>query len=71
MQQYNKLTAAAVAGALITIISAIIDAGGAGEFMKSIWSTNVQGAVQTLVTAFVVFIAPANVPPPPAPTPGC
>jgi hypothetical protein len=59
MQQYNKLTGAILAGAVLTIISAAIDAYFP-DFSHRMWTPQVQAAVQTLVTALTVYLSPPN-----------
>jgi hypothetical protein len=61
MQQYNKFTAAIIAGAVLTIISAIIKAYFP-DFNGRVWTAEVQAAVQTLVTGASVYLSPANRP---------
>jgi len=59
MQQYNKLTAAVLAGAAMTILSAVIK-GYFPDFNAKLWTPEVQAAVQTLVTGATVYFSPAN-----------
>lgn len=62
MQQYNKLTGAILAGAVLTIVSAVINAYFP-EFSQKMWTPQVQAAVQTLVTGLTVYLSPPNAPP--------
>jgi len=59
MQNYNKTTAAVIAGALVTLI---IAAGNAySEAMTHfLQQPGVQAALQTLITAAAVFFSPPN-----------
>src|SRR5690606_28151125 len=47
MQKYNKLTAAVLAGAVVTLIAAYVDV-----------PKEAQGAAQTLITALFVWLVP-------------
>jgi hypothetical protein len=59
MQQYNKTTAAVISGAIVTIIIAIANAYSE-QMRHALNEPGVQAALQTLITAAVVFFAPAN-----------
>lgn len=61
MQQYNKLTGAILAGAVLTIVSAAIKAYFP-DFNAKMWTPEVQAAVQTLVTGLTVYLSPPNKP---------
>lgn len=47
MTKYNKLTAAVLAGAVVTLAAAYLDI-----------PTDAQGAAQTIITAFLVWLVP-------------
>ena len=59
MQNYNKTTAAVIAGALVTII---IAAGNSfsQEMKNFLQQPGVQAALQTLITAAAVYLSPPN-----------
>jgi hypothetical protein len=59
VEQYNKATAAVLAGAVVTLLIAVIDAFGPAiaPVMKQ---PSVQAALQTILTAVAVYFAPAN-----------
>jgi hypothetical protein len=57
--QYNKLGAAVVSGALITIIATVFKVFYP-ELAKQILTPEVVGAGQTLITAAAVFFSPGS-----------
>jgi hypothetical protein len=59
MQQYNKTTAAVIAGAVVTILIAITNVYS-DAMALALKQPGVQAALQTLITAIVVYAAPAN-----------
>lgn len=61
LQQYNKLTGAILAGAVLTIMSTAVKAYFP-DFGVKMWTPEVQGAVQTLVTGLTVYLSPPNKP---------
>lgn len=57
MQAYNKVTAAVLVGALLTIAGVLFKAF-APNLYTQIWTNEFQGAVQTVVSAAFVWAIP-------------
>jgi hypothetical protein len=59
MQQYNKTTAAVIGGAVVTMLIAIVHVYSQ-QISNVMSAPGVQASLQTLITAVVVYAAPAN-----------
>lgn len=55
MGQVNKATAAILAGAAVTLLSSLL-----GTYAGFNMTQELNGALQTLLTALIVYLAPAN-----------
>jgi hypothetical protein len=61
VQQFNKTTSAVVAGAIVTILVALLKVYG-GPLSTMMDQPGVQAALQTVITAAAVYFGPANQP---------
>lgn len=55
MGQYNKVTAAVLAGAAVTVLSSLL-----ATFAHFTMTQELNGACQMLITAAIVYLSPAN-----------
>jgi hypothetical protein len=62
MGAYNKAAAAALTGAALYVFSALLKYF-APDFHAAVWTGEMQAAINTLVTAAIVYYVPNNTPP--------